>query len=194
MFASRIATTALTATLAVVPATALLTTSAAAAPAGHNGAAQVRQVCDASAVLLKTPGKGILGNLTKGESIKVKRVSASGQYSYGFARGSANKNAWIKTSALCSRSTARSAAVAPTRTSVIYTVRMPSAVVLKTPGKGFLGTLSERQSIRVSRLSASGQYAYGYARGNVNRHGWVKCSALYPHSGGIGDSRVHGRF
>lgn len=194
MFTSRIATTALTATLAVVPATALLTSSATAAPAAHNGSAQVRQVCDASAALLKTPGKGLVDILSKGQSVKVKRVSANGQYSYGFARGSANRNAWIKTSALCSRSTARSSAVAPTRTSVTYTVRTSSAVILKTPGKGFLATLSEGQSIRVSRLSASGQYAYGFARGNANRHGWVKCSALYPHSGGIGDPRVHGRF
>ena len=46
------------------------------------------------------------------------------------------------------------------------------------PGKTFTGTLTRRQTIRVTRFDATGKYAYGFARGHINRKGWVKVSAL----------------
>jgi hypothetical protein len=46
------------------------------------------------------------------------------------------------------------------------------------PGKNFTGTLTKHQTIRVTRYSPSGKYAYGFARGHINRKGWVKTSAL----------------
>lgn len=101
MFRNRLATTALTAAIAFVPATALVTAGAAAAPT-HKPV--VYGICAKSAVVTKTPGKGILGNLVQHETIKVTRVSPSGLYAYGFARGSANKNGWIKVSAVCPHS------------------------------------------------------------------------------------------
>ncbi|MEA2154537.1 MAG: hypothetical protein QOE11_677 [Solirubrobacteraceae bacterium] len=101
MFRNRLATTVLTAALAVVPAAALLTAGAEAAPSHSISTPAVHGICANSAVVLKTPGKGILGNLAKGETMMVKRVSPTGRYVYGFARGTANKNGWIKTSALC---------------------------------------------------------------------------------------------
>ncbi|HTN24111.1 MAG TPA: hypothetical protein VL120_09000 [Solirubrobacteraceae bacterium] len=104
MFRNRLATTALTAALAVVPAAALVTAGADAAPVKPTYGSAVHGICAKSAVVTKTPGKGILGNLLRNETIKVKRVSPSGTYVYGFARGTANKNGWVKTAALCPRS------------------------------------------------------------------------------------------
>jgi hypothetical protein len=44
------------------------------------------------------------------------------------------------------------------------------------PGKRFTGTLTKGQTIRVERYS--GKYAYGFARGHVNRRGWIKTADL----------------
>ena len=101
MFRNRIATAALTAALAIVPAAAAVNSAAAATP---TQSPVVYGVCANSAVILKTPGKGFLATLSRGQTMKVKRVSKSGLYAYGFARGSANKNGWIKTAALCPHS------------------------------------------------------------------------------------------
>ena len=46
------------------------------------------------------------------------------------------------------------------------------------PGRLYTGTLVKHQTIRVTRYSPSGTYAYGFARGHINRTGWVKASAL----------------
>jgi hypothetical protein len=46
------------------------------------------------------------------------------------------------------------------------------------PGKIFTGTLDKHQTIRVTRYSDSGTYAYGFARGHINRKGWVKTADL----------------
>ncbi|HVF76750.1 MAG TPA: hypothetical protein VNA28_00510, partial [Solirubrobacteraceae bacterium] len=80
MFRNRLATTALTAAIALVPATALVTAAAAAAPTSPTHSPVVYGICAKSAVVTKTPGKGILGNLVQGQTIKVKRVSPSGLY------------------------------------------------------------------------------------------------------------------
>ncbi len=53
-----------------------------------------------------------------------------------------------------------------------------STYVTLQPGKIFSGTLNKRQTIRVTRYSPSGKYAYGFARGHVNRTGWVKAADL----------------
>jgi hypothetical protein len=46
------------------------------------------------------------------------------------------------------------------------------------PATGFDGTLFKGETFKVSRLSPSGQWAFGYAYGHVNRKAWVKASAL----------------
>ena len=46
------------------------------------------------------------------------------------------------------------------------------------PAKGFDGTLLEGDTVKVKRISKSGQWAYGMAYGHVNRHVWVKASVL----------------
>jgi hypothetical protein len=53
-----------------------------------------------------------------------------------------------------------------------------STYVTLQPGKIFTGTLMKNQTIRVTRYSASGTYAYGFARGHINRKGWVKAADL----------------
>ena len=46
------------------------------------------------------------------------------------------------------------------------------------PGAVFSGTLTKGQTIRVTRYSPSGKYAFGFARGHINRNGWVKTADL----------------
>jgi len=53
-----------------------------------------------------------------------------------------------------------------------------STYVSLQPGRIFSGTLVKHQTIRVTRFDASGRNAYGFARGHINRYGWVKTSAL----------------
>jgi hypothetical protein len=104
MLRNRLATIALTAAVAVVPAAALAAPGASASTIKPTYGSNVHGICAKSAAVLKTPGKGLIGTLSRNETIKVKRVSKSGLYVYGFARGTANKNGWVKTSALCPRS------------------------------------------------------------------------------------------
>ena len=51
------------------------------------------------------------------------------------------------------------------------TVCADSLYVRTEPGGAFLGTLYRPQTFDVQRVS--GGWAYGFAYGNVNRHGWV---------------------
>jgi hypothetical protein len=88
--------------------------------------------------------------------------------------------------------TAGPASAAPTHTSGVYGICIGSTPILKTPGKGFIGTLSMGQTMKVKRVSKSGLYAYGFARGSANKNGWIKVSAVCPKSGGLGDSRIQG--
>lgn len=53
-----------------------------------------------------------------------------------------------------------------------------STYVTLKPGAVFSGTLNQGERIRVTRYSKSGKFAYGMARGHVNRHGWVKTADL----------------
>jgi hypothetical protein len=52
------------------------------------------------------------------------------------------------------------------------TVCADSLYVRTKPGGAFLGTLYRPQTFAVERVSDG--WAYGYAYGNVNRHGWVQ--------------------
>lgn len=104
MFRTRLAAAALTAAVAVVPAAAAAAPSASAAPIKPTYGSPVHNICVPSATVSKAPGKGLLGNLLRNETIKVKRVSHSGRYVYGFARGDVSKNGWVKVAALCPRS------------------------------------------------------------------------------------------
>lgn len=46
------------------------------------------------------PNKSFIGSLQKGESFKIRRLSPSGKYAYGFAYGDANKLGWVLTRGL----------------------------------------------------------------------------------------------
>ena len=46
------------------------------------------------------------------------------------------------------------------------------------PAKGWDGTLFKGNTFKVTKISKSGDWAYGYAYGHVNRKAWVKASAL----------------
>jgi hypothetical protein len=60
-----------------------------------------------------------------------------------------------------------------------YTVTAASTYTFhKAPATGFDGTLFKGDTFKVSRISKSGDWAYGYAYGHVNRKAWVKASAL----------------
>ena len=43
---------------------------------------------------------------------------------------------------------------------------------------GWDGTLFKGDTVKVTRISKSGDWAYGYAYGHVNRKVWVKASDL----------------
>jgi hypothetical protein len=65
---------------------------------------------------------------------------------------------------------------APAHASEVREVCAKSTYLTLRPGKIFTGTLTEHQTIRVTRYS--GAYAYGFARGHINRKGWVKTADL----------------
>lgn len=52
------------------------------------------------------------------------------------------------------------------------TVCAESLSVRTQPGGAWMGTLSHPQTFAVERIS--GGWAYGFAYGHVNRHGWVQ--------------------
>ncbi|MDQ3609017.1 MAG: hypothetical protein M3459_08970 [Actinomycetota bacterium] len=51
-------------------------------------------------VVNQRPNEVYLGRLEEGQSMKVRKLSASGKYAYGFAYGNANKMGWVRTSGL----------------------------------------------------------------------------------------------
>lgn len=57
-------------------------------------------------------------------------------------------------------------------------VAVKSTYVYKRAGVGFSGTMFRGQTFNVERLSPSGKNAYGMAYGHINRHVWIKASAL----------------
>ncbi|HEV2820104.1 MAG TPA: hypothetical protein VGW11_06330 [Solirubrobacteraceae bacterium] len=59
------------------------------------------QVCAETLNVTKRPNEAYLGRLEKGQSMLVRKLSASGKYAYGFAYGDANKIGWVLTSGLC---------------------------------------------------------------------------------------------
>jgi hypothetical protein len=59
-----------------------------------------------------------------------------------------------------------------------HKVCVDSTYVRNTPKLTMIGTLFEGQKIKVTRYDAGKQYAYGFAYGHVNKHGWVKAADL----------------
>lgn len=51
-------------------------------------------------------------------------------------------------------------------------------LVYKDPSKSYIGSLNDHETFSVMRLSPSGKYAYGFAYGHVNKHGWVRTDGL----------------
>ena len=93
MINKRLAVVALSgavAAAAIVPATG----SATATKAG------TYKVTPTKLTVYEQPTKGYEGLLTKGQSFKVKKLSASGKYAYGMAYGHVNKMGWVTASSL----------------------------------------------------------------------------------------------
>jgi hypothetical protein len=84
-----IATTATIALGAALPATG-------AAKATGPGKHTVNQ----EAYVTTQAGKNFSGTMFKGQTFKVKRLSKSGKYAYGFAYGQVNRHVWIEAAAL----------------------------------------------------------------------------------------------
>ena len=53
-----------------------------------------------------------------------------------------------------------------------------STYVKHAPGKVVIGTLFKHQKIDVLRYTSNGKYAYGFAKGHANKHGWVLTTDL----------------
>jgi hypothetical protein len=81
----------------------------------------------------------------------------------------------LLTTTLATTAVAPAVAAEPTG---VREVCAKSTYLTLQPGKIFSGTLFKHQTIRVTRYSPSGKYAYGFARGHVNRTGWVKAADL----------------
>lgn len=60
-----------------------------------------QRVCDETLKVFTQPARLYRGALFKGESMRVRRFSASGTYAYGFAYGKANKWGWVTAAGLC---------------------------------------------------------------------------------------------
>lgn len=71
-------------------------------PGGH-GATQTGRirVCAEELDVFAQPNRRYVGQLVNGQTIKVRKFSASGKYAYGFAYGHANKMGWVLSSGLC---------------------------------------------------------------------------------------------
>ena len=59
-----------------------------------------------------------------------------------------------------------------------YKVKTTQLVVFEQPTKSYEGVLVKGESFVVKKLSKSGKYAYGMAKGHVNKMGWVTASSL----------------
>ena len=91
MFRTRLTTIALTAAAAAT----------AAAPAAHAASPGLKHVCTKSTNVYVHAGKSWMGELAKGQTVKVSRYSKSGEFAFGFVRGHVNRNGWVKASDLC---------------------------------------------------------------------------------------------
>jgi hypothetical protein len=71
--------------------------------AGGHGARETGRirVCADELDVFAEPNRRYVGQLAEGESMKVRKYSASGKYAYGFAYGDANKMGWVLSSGLC---------------------------------------------------------------------------------------------
>ena len=59
------------------------------------------RVCAPEATVTTEPNQGWQGSLDRGESIKVRDLSASGKYAFGFVYGHVNRVGWVHTATLC---------------------------------------------------------------------------------------------
>lgn len=78
---------------------------------GGSGVAQAREASlvgqrvpvkeDVEQLLInERPNAEFVGSLSAGQTFKVRRLSPSGKYAFGFAYGGANKTGWVLTSGL----------------------------------------------------------------------------------------------
>lgn len=58
------------------------------------------------------------------------------------------------------------------------TVRVKQLLTYHDPAKSYTGSLQRGQSFKVSRVSPTGTYAYGFAYGKTNTHAWVRTRDL----------------
>lgn len=59
------------------------------------------RVCADKLDVFAEPNRKYVGQLRHGQSINIRKYSASGKYAYGFAYGHANKLGWVVSSQLC---------------------------------------------------------------------------------------------
>ncbi|QSQ26122.1 hypothetical protein JY651_14840 [Pyxidicoccus parkwayensis] len=64
--------------------------------------------------------------------------------------------------------------VTPAYASTRLTVCAQDLYVRDAPAGIFIGTLYQGQTMEVTEYSPSGQWAYGFAYGHVNKWGWVQ--------------------
>jgi opacity protein-like surface antigen len=69
-------------------------------------------------------------------------------------------------------------AAAPAHAAETRKVCADSTYVKHKPGRVVIGTLFKNQTIKVQRYDRSRKYAYGFARGHANKHGWVLAADL----------------
>jgi hypothetical protein len=134
-------------------------------------------VCVERLELNRQPNQGWDGVLHEGESIRVRKFSASGKYAYGFAYGDINRRGWVRTSGLC-ESDGAEASVRERLVGSRIAVCAPQLHLDRRPNAGWQGTLRRDDTFKVRKLSDSGRYAYGFAYGHINRLGWVDTEGL----------------
>lgn len=68
----------------------------------------------------------------------------------------------------------------PAHAATRRTVCAQDLYVRDAPAGILIGTLYNGQSMNVERYSPSGQWAYGFAYGHVNKYGWVQNGYFCP--------------
>ena len=162
-------------TTALAIAASLAAAALLPATSGATATDTGRHIVNADATLVTVkPGVGFSGTMAKGRTFDVRRLSPSGKYAYGRAYGHVNRNVWVEAAKLDPKRAAKATRAGR------HTVTKTSTYVYERAGVGFSGTMFERNTFDVKRLSPSGKWAYGKAFGHVNRHVWIDATALAP--------------
>jgi hypothetical protein len=135
------------------------------------------EVCADRVELNREPNHGWDGELRDGQSIAVRKLSDSGKYAYGLAYGDINRLGWVRTASLCGPGERARAASGGGPAGERLAVSQATTVT-DVPNGTPVGTLTPPETFAVSKLSASGKYAYGFAYGEANEPGWILTDRL----------------